>query len=297
MNSPLSGMTGFARVSGEAEWGAWAWEAKSVNGRGLDVRVSYPQGFEVFDRRVKASASGIFKRGSLQVSLRIETPDAQSNLTVNEAALASLIAAHRQANNGQPPSGEAIAGLMGIKGIVESGALSTRELAEDKDVVSAIEGGMRDVLEALKVSRLNEGQSLTDIMLQLVSEMEVELKNSISFSSEQPALLKAKLEKQIDELGARQTIEAERLAAEIALSAAKADVREELDRLAAHLESARSYLQQGSPIGRKLDFLSQELNREANTLCSKSVSLKLTNTGLALKGLVDQFKEQAANVE
>jgi len=296
--STLSGMTGFARVSGEAEWGSWAWEAKSVNGRGLDVRVNYPPGFDVIDRAAKKTASERFSRGSMQVSLRIEMAEAGANLAVNHAALDVLSDAYMQAHkDNQRPEADALATLMTVKGVVEAGSGSTRDLAADESIVSKLTDGMVAVMEQLKSSRQAEGDSLNTIMLRLVSEMESELASAEAHAKTQPGLLKARLEKQLGEIEATDKVDAERLAAEVALSAAKADVREELDRLAAHLQTARSHLKEGSPIGRKLDFLSQELNREANTLCSKSISSDLTNAGLALKGLVDQFKEQAANVE
>lgn len=293
----LSGMTGFARVSGEADWGNWAWEAKSVNSRGLDVRVSYPPGFEAFERAAKAAAAKQFKRGAVNVSLKIETPQDGASITVNEAALATLIEAHAKANGGERPGGPALAALMSLKGVVETGSSSTRELAANDAVSRIIAAGLEDVFAKLKTSREDEGASLLAIMGKLTNEMEAEAAKAAGLASSQPALLKERLEKQIAELGAGAMVDADRLAAEIAVSAAKADVREELDRLSAHLASAHDYLAAGSPIGRKLDFLSQELNREANTLCSKSIHLDLTNTGLTLKGLVDQFKEQAANVE
>lgn len=293
----LSGMTGFARVSGEAEWGNWAWETKSVNGRGLDVRVGYPQGFDAIERYAKAEAAKRFKRGSLQLSLRIELAEAGVNLVVNEAALAALADAQFKVNSDVALTSEAIATLMTIKGVVETGSQTTRELAENTEVMATLKRGLENVLDDLQNSRQDEGRSLNSIMMSLIEELEAELSKAGAHAHTQPSLLIARLETQLAELQATENVDADRLAAEIAISAAKADVREELDRLAAHLQSARSYLESGSPIGRKLDFLSQELNREANTLCSKSIHIDLTNIGLALKGLVDQFKEQAANVE
>ena len=290
-------MTGFARVSGEADWGNWAWEARSVNGRGLDVRVSYPPGFDIFERSAKSAAAERFKRGSLQVSLKVEAADDAAAISVNEAALSALIIAHKNANEGNALDSEALAILMTVKGVVETGSQTTRELAEREDVGAELTKGLTELMDGLAMSRLEEGASLASIMTRLVDEMKAETEKAIALAEAQPRLLKARLEKQLSELGSEDKVDAERLAAEVALSAAKADIREELDRLAAHLETAHVHLATGSPIGRKLDFLSQELNREANTLCSKSIHLDLTNVGLSLKGLVDQFKEQAANVE
>ncbi|WP_340692776.1 YicC/YloC family endoribonuclease [Hyphomonas sp.] len=294
--SELSGMTGFARVAGEAGWGSWAWEAKSVNGRSLDVRVNTPPGFDALDRAVKAQASKLFNRGSLQVSLRIDMSTGDETVTVNEGLLTALTNA-AQAIHGVGLSGEAIATLMTLKGVVETGGSSLRELAQDEAVIELLTDAANAALKDLAEARRTEGASLTGIMTGLVGEMEGFAAAATKLADSQPGLLKARLKKQLDELDAEGRVDADRAAVEIALSAAKADVREELDRLAAHFAGARDLLAGGSPVGRKLDFLAQELNREANTLCSKSVSLDLTNAGLGLKGVIDQFKEQAANVE
>ncbi|WP_373009618.1 YicC/YloC family endoribonuclease [Hyphomonas sp.] len=294
--SELSGMTGFARVAGEAVWGSWAWEAKSVNGRSLDVRVNTPPGFDALDRAVKAQASKLFNRGSLQVSLRIDMSMGDETVTVNEGLLTALTNA-AQAIHGAGLSGEAIATLMTLKGVVETGGSSLRELAQDAAVIELLSDAANAALKDLAEARRTEGASLTGIMTCLVGEMEGFAAAATKLADAQPGLLKARLTKQLDELDAEGRVDADRAAVEIALSAAKADVREELDRLAAHFAGARDLLAGGSPVGRKLDFLAQELNREANTLCSKSVSLDLTNAGLGLKGVIDQFKEQAANVE
>ena len=294
--SELSGMTGFARVAGEAAWGSWAWEAKSVNGRSLDVRVNTPPGFDALERSVKAAASKLFNRGSLQVSLRIDMSTGDETVTVNEGLLTALADA-AQAIHGAGLSGEAIATLMTLKGVVETGGSSLRDLAQDAAAIELLTEAAETALKELAVARRAEGVSLEGIMTGLVGEMEGFAANAARLADSQPGLLKARLTKQLDELDAEGRVDADRAAVEIALSAAKADVREELDRLAAHFAGARDLLAGGSPVGRKLDFLAQELNREANTLCSKSVSLDLTNAGLGLKGVIDQFKEQAANVE
>ena len=292
----LSGMTGFARVAGEAAWGSWAWEAKSVNGRSLDVRVNTPPGFDAIERAVKAAASKLFNRGSLQVSLRIDMSTGDETVTVNTPLLTALTDA-AQAIHGSGLSGEAIATLMTLKGVVETGGSTLRDLAQDEEAISLLTGAAESALGELAVARHAEGVSLTGILTGLVGEMEGFAAAAARLADGQPALLQARLHKQLDELDTGGRVDADRAAVEIALSAAKADVREELDRLGAHFAGARDLIAGGSPAGRKLDFLAQELNREANTLCSKSVSLDLTNAGLGLKGVIDQFKEQAANVE
>lgn len=291
----LSGMTGFARVTGEAAWGGWAWEAKSVNGRSLDVRVNLPPGAEALEREVKAMAAARFNRGSLQVGLRIELSASGATAVINEALLADLAQAARKVS-GRELSSEAIATLMAVKGVVDAGATSTRDVM-DEATIAALTAGAAQALDGLAEGRRAEGASLVTLLGDLLNEMERLKAEAETFAGAQPELIRAKLTKQLEDLDREGRVDAERYAAEVALSAAKADVREELDRLAAHIKTGRELLKAGSPAGRKLDFLAQELNREANTLCSKSLSLDLTNAGLGLKGVIDQFKEQSANVE
>lgn len=291
----LSGMTGFARVTGEAAWGGWAWEAKSVNGRSLDVRVNLPPGAEALEREVKAMAAARFNRGSLQVGLRIELAASGATAVINEALLAELAQAARKVS-GRELSSEAIATLMAVKGVVDAGATSTRDVM-DEAAMALLTAAAGEALDGLAEGRRAEGASLVTLLGDLLNEMERLTGVAETFAGAQPELIRAKLTKQLEDLDREGRVDAERYAAEVALSAAKADVREELDRLAAHIRTGRELLKAGSPAGRKLDFLAQELNREANTLCSKSLSLDLTNAGLGLKGVIDQFKEQSANVE
>ncbi len=290
-------MTGFARVSGEADWGSWAWEAKSVNGRSMDVRVNVPSGFEALDRVMKQAASRHFSRGNLQVGLRIEIAGGRDTLSVNSDALSAVVRAYENISPRAVSDGDALAVLMTIKGVVETGSASTRDIAGEPSIAEMLEKAGEAVLAELVSARQSEGDAMAALMFGHLDAMETTVAEATELAAEQPKLIKARLEKQLAELEADKVVDADRMAAEIALSAAKADVREELDRLTAHIETGRTLLNGGGAIGRKLDFLAQEFNREANTLCSKSASLDLTNAGLALKGLVDQFKEQAANVE
>lgn len=292
----LSGMTGFARVTGEESWGAWAWEAKSVNGRSLDVRVNYPPGFDALERDVKAMAVERFNRGSLQVSLRIDMASGTGGVVIDHALLGTLADAARKAL-GHDLTPEAVATLMTLKGVVETGSSSLRDLAADEAVMAVLSAGARKAMDQLVEGRRAEGATLFAVLSGHLNEIEKLSAEAAKIAETQPALIKAKLVKQLEDLDREGRVDAERFAAEAALSAARADVREELDRLGAHVKSGRELLKAGSPAGRKIDFLAQELNREANTLCSKSASLDLTNAGLSLKGVIDQFKEQAANVE
>ena len=292
----LSGMTGFARVTGEESWGAWAWEAKSVNGRSLDVRVNYPPGFDPLEREVKAMATERFNRGSLQVSLRIDMASGTGGVVIDHVLLGTLADAARK-TLGTELTPEAVATLMTLKGVVETGSSSLRDLAADESAMKVLSAGARLAMDQLAEGRRAEGASLLEMLSGHLDTVESLSAEAAKLAATQPGLIKAKLLKQLEDLDREGRVDAERFAAEAALSAASADVREELDRLAAHVKSGRDLLKAGSPAGRKIDFLAQELNREANTLCSKSSSLELTNAGLSLKGVIDQFKEQAANVE
>ncbi|MFN4024892.1 MAG: YicC/YloC family endoribonuclease [Hyphomonas sp.] len=292
----LSGMTGFARVTGEAAWGSWAWEAKSVNGRSLDVRVNLPPGAEALEREVKALAAARFNRGSLQAGLRIELANSGGGAVINELLLAQLIQTTHVAA-AQKPTPEAIAALLTVKGVVDTGAVSLRDVLAEEGVLPMLLEGAATALDGLAEGRRTEGADLAALLGDLLDEMERLTGEAEQFAAGQPEALRLRLVKQLEELDREGRVDPERFAAEAALAAAKADVREELDRLAAHIRSGRDLLKAGSPAGRKLDFLAQELNREANTLCSKSTSLDLTNAGLGLKGVIDQFKEQSANVE
>ncbi|MEM7767632.1 MAG: YicC/YloC family endoribonuclease [Pseudomonadota bacterium] len=292
----LSGMTGFGRASGDAVWGTWTIEAKSVNGKGLDVRVNLPGGFEALDRAIRNMAAERFKRGSLQVSVRIEAAET-GGTAINHALLDELTEAWLLRTGEQMIRAESLAALMTVRGVVEPATTDLRALGAEPSVMSALTEAASNALDALQEARHAEGDTLNAVLSGALDAMHTECGNSEAAAAEQTPAIKARLESRIAELLGGTKIEEERIATEVAIMASKADVREELDRIAAHIETGRNHLATGSPMGRKLDFLSQELYREANTLCSKSASLALTQAGLALKGLIDQFKEQAANVE
>ena len=269
-----------------------------MNGRGLDIRVNVPNGLEALERVAKAAAGERFHRGSVQVSLRIDVSDA-AGADVNAAALDALMSAF-EARNGGPASGVELATLIAARGVLDStasGGQIIRELAEDKAAIVALTVSLGAALDDLAASRLAEGASLKTLLADLLDQMTGLHAEALRHAAEQPGLLRDRLVARLAELKAEDSVDADRLAAEAALAAAKADVREELDRLATHIATGHDHLAAAGAIGRKLDFLAQEMNREANTLCSKSASIELTNVGLGLKAVIDQFKEQAANVE
>ena len=291
----LSGMTGFARTSGEAEWGSWSWEARSVNGKGLDVRINMPSGLETVEQSVRKAASEAFKRGNLQIGLRIDLSGAES-ISVNQAVLKTLVQAYEQAD-GTMATGPALATLMGIKGVVESESLAMRDLADVDGATDRLSESGRDVIQRLALARSEEGADVKAMLVGHLSEMADLRSQAAGFAIAQKDAIAQKYRLRIAEFDTEGVVSDERLVTEIAVLAAKADVTEELDRLEAHIARGEGLISKGNAIGRDLGFLAQELNREANTLCSKSASLDLTNAGLALKSVIDQFKEQAANVE
>ena len=291
----ISGMTGFARVSEEAEWGSWSWEARSVNGKGLDVRVNMPSGLEDVDKAVRKAVSAAFKRGSVQIGLRIELSGAET-VSINEKVLATLMAAYERAE-GALATGPALATLMGIKGVVEAETISMRDLSEIDGAQAALIRSGETAIAALVANRQQEGETLQTLFAGQLSEMAQHTSDALTHADAQKAALTDKYRARITEFDADGAVSDERLATEVAVLAAKADVTEELDRLQAHIARGQSLVTSDGAVGRDLGFLAQEMNREANTLCSKSASLDLTNAGLALKSVIDQFKEQAANVE
>jgi uncharacterized protein (TIGR00255 family) len=290
-------MTGFAEAHGSRDGARWRWEIKSVNGKGLDLRLRTPPGFDTLEPPARMLANERFKRGSLQAALTFEATDATRGLRVDPIALAAAVRIAREvaAETGLAPA--RIDGLLALKGVI---------VQEEILPVEAPERGMRDAavletlataLDALARARANEGNKLLAVLTAQIDDVERLTKDASTLAAAQPAALREKLAAQVADMLAGGTLPEERLAQEVALLAVKADIREELDRLRAHVSEARALLASGEAVGRKLDFLAQEFNREANTLCSKSSDIALTRLGLALKATIDQFREQAQNVE
>lgn len=293
----LASMTGFADCTGAQGTLRWRWEAKSVNGRSLDLRLRTPPGHDGLEAPARRLASERFQRGAFQISLTVETDAAARGLAIDAAALASAVKIAREvaAETGLAPA--RVDGLLALKGVIvaDEGAVLDEHGRAARD--AAILESLSHAFDKLAKARLTEGAKLAALLSAQVNEVERLVAEASNLATAQPQALKARLAAQISELLAGGTVPEERLAQEVALLATKADVREELDRLTAHVQDARALLKEGKGVGRKLDFLAQEFNREANTLCSKSADIALTRTGLALKAVIDQFREQAQNVE
>ncbi len=292
----LSSMTGFARSQGVAGTYAWAWEIKSVNGKGLDLRLRLPPGWDAVEPQVRARAAEAFARGSLQASLTVErqgvAPTVRVNDTVLDAVLATLQSLRGRVD-AEPPR---LDGILAVRGVVE--VVDTEDSPEERRAAElAVIAGFVAAVESLAGMRRHEGEVLGRVLGERLSEIAALTARADAAPGRKPEAIRKRLAEQIALLMEAGRFDADRLHQEAILMAAKADVREELDRLAAHVAQARSLLDAGGAIGRRLDFLSQELNRESNTLCAKSNDVELTTIGLELKSVVEQFREQVQNLE
>lgn len=293
----IRSMTGYARKQGGDGRVSWVWEVKSVNGRNLDVRCRVPGGYEGLEAAARATVAAHCARGNVQVGLTVDRGEAPLTLRINRGLLDDLLELTRelQAELGAPPP--RVEGLLTVRGVIETleeqpgkDELDSREAAMEEDLVLA--------LEQLDAVRRGEGERLYLLVLGHLKEIERLTAAAAASSAASPDALKERLRTQVAELlQASPALPEDRLAQEAALLISKADVREEIDRLTAHVAAARELLSAGGAIGRRLDFLCQEFNREANTLCSKSWDVSLTRIGLDLKAVIDQLREQVQNME
>ncbi|SES13579.1 YicC/YloC family endoribonuclease [Rhizobium sp. NFR03] len=294
---PLQSMTGFARREGTSGRSRWAWELRSVNGKGLDVKLRLPGGLEALDADIRRRIATRFSRGNMQVGLSLNAGETQIQTTINQTALASVLSLREQLRDVIDPAPLKLDTLLAIRGVIDF--KEPEETDADKAArETAVLEGLDKALADLAAMRESEGAALEQVLLREIGEMEMLLTTIEADPSRAPSAIAAKLVQQIDWLtNHATTLDRDRLHAETALLAAKADVREEIDRLRAHIAAARVLLSKGGPIGRKLDFLCQEFNRETNTICSKSTSAAVTAAGVDLKVVIDQFREQVQNLE
>ncbi|MGH6976474.1 MAG: YicC/YloC family endoribonuclease, partial [Stellaceae bacterium] len=273
------------------------WEIKSVNSKSLDLRFRLPAGYDALEPKLRAALAERVKRGAISVTLTVTKSASVAPLRVNRTALAEILALAKelaQETGAAPPR---IEGLLALKGVLESGDEVTESPADEQRQV-AIQRDFETALKALAATRLAEGQRLVPTLEARLAEITALAGAAERTAAAQPAAAKARLEEQIAALlEAAPALPEERLAQEAALIVARGDVREELDRLAAHVDAARGLLKEGGPIGRRFDFLCQEFNREANTLASKSPDLELTRVALGLKAAIEQLREQVQNIE
>lgn len=291
----ISGMTGFGRTEGAA--GAWTWavEARSVNGRNLEVRFRGPPGFEGLERAARDGAQGRFQRGQVTIGLQARRAESAAAVKVNIEQLERYLAAGAPYVATGMAAAPRLDGLLALRGVIEAA-----DAQEDPEAQAALEAAMAAsiaaALDGLLEARREEGQALSGVLGGLVERIAELVGQAQEVASGQPAAIKERFERRMSEL-AGEAVSEDRIVQEAAALAVKADVREELDRLGGHVDAARGLLAGDGAVGRRLDFLTQEFMREANTLCSKSALSALTAVGLDLKAVIEQFREQVQNVE
>lgn len=293
----MKSMTGFARAEGADAGASWYVEIRSVNGRGLDLRFRLPPGSDAIEARMRETAGRSLTRGNVSVSLQIDRLTAAPEIRLNEKALGQVLAAVERVRQVTGAPAPAVDGLLGLRGVLET--VETAETEEAQVARStAIVATFETALERFVENRAGEGARLAGIIAGEVGEIETLVAQVKASPGRTPGAIVVRLKEQIARLtGASNSFDADRLHQEAVLLATRADVEEELQRLSVHIAAARDLLAEGAPTGRKFDFLTQELNREANTLCSKANAPDISRAGLAMKVLIDQMREQVANIE
>jgi uncharacterized protein (TIGR00255 family) len=293
----LSSMTGFARSHGASGPYSFEWELKSVNAKGLDLRLRLPPGWDELEPLAKKRAAEVLVRGTVYANLNIKRTGALSTVRINEDVLSSILKVAAQLAGRIDAVAPSIDGLLSIKGVIEVVEPESDE-KEDGAAKAAAALAFDTALAGLVEMRQREGTSLGQILSQRMDEIELLAKKAEAAPGRKPEAIRARLAEQVAALlQSSDRFDADRLNQEALLIAAKADVREELDRIASHVAQAREMIGKGGPVGRRLDFLAQEFHREINTCCSKSNDIELTNTGLEMKNVVEQFREQVQNLE
>ena len=294
--SALSSMTGFARASGGDGAAGWSWEVKSVNGRALDIRCRLPQGMERLDPAVRGAVSARLRRGNVTVGLRLSHAPEAAAMRVNRAWLDELIALAAEYRSSDDIAPARLDGMLALRGVIET--VESSDDAERAQDDGAILDTLDVALAELVRERQAEGAALAATLTQRIEEIVALTRQAEALAPTRQEALGERLREQVGALiGAGSPVSEDRLVTELALLTVKIDVTEEIDRLKSHCAAAARHLREEGAVGRKLDFLAQEFNREANTLCSKASDSALTEVGLALKAAIDQFREQAQNVE
>ena len=296
MTQPLASMTGYARATGAVLGAAFTCEVKSVNGRGLDIRLRLAPGFDALESDLRQLVGRSVSRGSITLNLSVERDGAGGDLLLNRQALTTVLSALDELRGQVDAAPPSLDGILGLKGVLEQRDRPLSADAEEALLEAIVEAAGR-ALADLVVARRQEGSRLSAVLLERLDEIEALVARAEQHPSRSRDVILARLRQQLAALADETTIAEDRLAQEALLLATKADIREELDRLVAHIASARQLIAGGGAVGRRLDFLAQEFNREANTLCSKSNAVELTAIGLDLKAAIDQLREQVQNIE
>ncbi|MGH6866423.1 MAG: YicC/YloC family endoribonuclease [Methyloceanibacter sp.] len=293
----LKSMTGFARADGVHGATSWYWEVRSVNGRSLDLRLRLPSGFERLEVGARGLCQEKLARGNCTVNLGIKRDAGQLDIRLNEAALGQAVAVAKRAQVLTALEPARLDTLLALRGVVE--AAEGEESEESKAALNdALLAGLATALDHLVKARASEGERLQVTIEKQLAAIETLVQRISNRAGRQPEVLAARLREQISRLvEASGALDPDRLYQEALLLAARADIQEELDRLSAHLSAAKELVASDQPAGRKFDFLAQEFNREANTICSKASDIEISRAGLDLKSVIDQLREQVQNIE
>lgn len=295
----IKSMTGFASGTGAHDVYSWSWELRSVNGKGLDLRLRVPDWIDGLEVGLRKSLGAVAARGNVTLSLRVTREDSTGQLSVNADMLSSILTAMAEIEEQAMDRGLSLApskasDIAAMRGVLDQ----TAGDQDTKPLAAALMAQSVDVLASFDEMRLSEGAALDAVMQAQIAEIETLTTQAADIAKARHADVAANLRRNIaNVLDNADGVDETRIAQELALLAVKSDVTEEIDRLGAHVTAARDLLAAGGSVGRKLDFLMQEFNREANTLCSKAQNTDLTRVGLALKALIDQMREQVQNVE
>ena len=293
----LSSMTGFARGHGVSGPYAWSWEIKSVNAKGLDLRLRLPPGWDAVEVPARKRASDALSRGTVYANLTVERKGVAPTVKVNEAVLSAVLATLKGLEHRIEAAPASLDGILALKGVIEVTEEDESDEAR-RAAEAAISAGFDKALADLVAMRRDEGATLGRLLGARLAEIAALSQRAEKAPGRKPEAIKARLNEQVATLlSASQRFDSDRLHQEAIMLAAKADIREELDRLASHGAQAQKLLAEGGPVGRRLDFLAQELHRESNTLTAKANDVELTNIGLELKTVVEQFREQVQNLE
>ncbi len=294
---PIASMTGFGHADGEYEAFRWTWELRSVNGRGLDVRVRMPSDLSALESTIREKTAQRFKRGNIQISLQLSRSTGETQIRINHEALQQVLSVLAEIENQAGLAPSTASGILNIRGVVEQVEPIETEEAREKRQAAVLQS-FEVALADLFASRAAEGKRLHTVVSGQIDEIARLTTAAEGRAANAVCLLRQRLSEQLATLLVNASaLSEDRLAQEVALLATKADIREEIDRLNAHVANAQTLLKEAGPVGRKLDFLIQEFNREANTLCSKSPDTELTRVGLDLKVQIEQLREQIQNIE
>jgi len=293
----LKSMTGFSRSDGGRGTLSWHWEMRTVNGRGLDIRLRLPAGYEALEAKARDACKQSLARGNCSLTLTVRDEAGTSRIRLNEDAFAQAVEAANHAQGQLKGAPASLDGLLAIKGVLE---FVESEVDEEEAAAraQAILTDLKKALSDLVAARTAEGEQLAKVIAEQVDEIAQLTARIEAAPARKPETVRARLEEQVVRLlQETDKLDEQRLHQEAVLIAAKADIQEEIDRLKAHITAARDLLASDEPTGRRLEFLTQEFNREANTICSKSNDTEISQSGLALKAVIDRIREQVQNIE